>query len=90
MESSSELSGFIQIPFSMMELVSCSLVFMARLQDRSVNQGEVVALVMVHGWLVLVDADSITDFERQKVLLLAKDLSLYWPDHWIALYSSVV
>jgi len=74
----------------MTELVLYSLVLVARLQDRSVNQGEVVALVMVHGWLVLVDADSITDFERQKELLLAKDLSLYWPDHWIALSSSVV
>jgi len=42
---------------SMIKLVLCSLVLVTRLQDRSVDRREVVALVTIHGRLVLVDGE---------------------------------
>ena len=44
----------------------CSLILVMRLQDCSVDQREVVALVTVHGWLVLVDVDGLVALKFQK------------------------
>ena len=47
MGSLSELSELIQVPSSMMQLLLCSLILVMRLEECSVNKGEVVSLVMV-------------------------------------------
>ena len=44
----------------------CSLILVTRLQDRSVDQGEVVTLVTVHGRMVLVDVDGLVALKFQK------------------------
>jgi len=46
----------------MMSPLTCSLVLMTRLQGCCVDRGAVIALITVHGLLVLVDVDSLAGF----------------------------
>ena len=69
--------------FLMMKSMLYSVVSVTRLQDCSVVQGEVIALVTVHGRVVLVDEDGhpfLRDkrwFSWPKIFLLAQ--SMEWP-----------